>query len=200
VVGHSPANCWRLSIVDLLIPYARARVKDADWLTGITWGLVLRREDSVDRTRPVRTISRWRHLRRHGHEDTFTPIVSPLRGIVARWQTQRYVDLFFSIGVRCCYGFAEWRMKWCDLVSTAVDDFGEWFCAVIVILNESISPWFNEWEFMFCLALFEMSKRGHGKTYLRHAFSVTTCCCPIKIHYVTAMMYAKNEDCVQSFA
>lgn len=52
----------------------------------------------------VRTILRWQHPRRHGHEDMVTLVVDPLRGIVARHsrQTQRYVDyLFFSIGIRC---------------------------------------------------------------------------------------------------
>lgn len=153
----------------------------------------------------VRTISRWQRPRRHGHEDTFTPVAGPLRGIVARHsrQTQRYVDLFFSIGIRCCYGFAEWRVEWCvvdltrcDLVSTAC----RWFRRVVLRYNcnpgnESISPQIQRDEnscfasrFLKCL-----KRRGYYKMYLRHAFSVTNCCCPIKIYYVTVMIYAKKK-------
>lgn len=193
VVGwHSPAGCWRPSIVDrrsLNLVRAHARVKDADRSNGITWGLVLRREDSADRTRSLE------QFRGDGIQDDMATrirllllsvlFVGSLYAIPGRLSGMWTCFSRLASGVVTASQSGRWSGVWwiwrgVIWFRRLVNDFGEWFCRNCNPGNESISLWINEnsrfaSRFLKCLNV-DMAKCSYIQCYERLLFNQDSLC------------------------
>jgi len=156
------------------------RVKDVDRSTGITWGLVLRREDSADQTQLLEQFCGdniqhdmatriWLLLSSILFVGSLHTISGRLSGM---WTTcfSRLASGVVTASLSGGWSSVWWIWRGVIWFRRLVDDFGEWFYAVIVILEMNRSLWFNDENSCFASRFLKCQNRGMAKCfYIMHS-------------------------------